>query len=185
MTTITASTPRETYTIADKSFSIYQPFATGDTITEGEASQLNQVYAENIRNNQAKAVKAAVAANTFDQDAFQSIIDAYMASYQMGVRTATVGRTTDPVMAEAMEIAKDKVKAAIVKAGGKVKDYKAADIAARAKTAIESGKYPDIMTTATAIVAARNAVSSTDASEDATLAAPPVAKAPKAAKAAA
>ncbi len=109
MPEITDSTPRSQVTIADKTFSVPQPFAEGHVLNANEASTLNQTYAENVRNNKAKSVKEAVAAGTFDQDVFQGAIDDYCAGYEFGVRTGG-GRTGDPVMQEAMDITRDLVR---------------------------------------------------------------------------
>ena len=46
-------------TIAGQTFAVLQPYAEGHTITEAEAKALNQVRAENVRNNMAGKVKAA------------------------------------------------------------------------------------------------------------------------------
>lgn len=114
MPEITNDTPRSQVTIAEKTFSVPQPYAAGHVLNANEASALNQTYAENVRNNKAKAVKEAVAENKFDQDVFQGQIDDYCSSYEFGVRTGG-GRTGDPVMAEAMDITRDLVRKTLAK----------------------------------------------------------------------
>lgn len=136
MTAIDASTPREDYTIAGKTFSIFQPYYTGHVLTEGEASQLNQVFAENVRNNRAKWVTELVETDAFDQESAQEALDEYMTSYEMGVRTGG-GRIGDPVVAKAVDLARQKVREAIAKAGRKITDYTAKDITERAKQAVQ------------------------------------------------
>lgn len=136
MPNITAETPREDYTIAGQTFAIYQPYEAGHVLSEGEASQLNQVFAENIRNNRAKWVTELVEAGSFDQDSAQEALDEYMDSYEMGVRTGG-GRIGDPVLSKAVDLARGKVREAILKAGRKITDYTAKDITDRAKQAVQ------------------------------------------------
>jgi hypothetical protein len=154
------TTPRETYTIAGKTFTIVQPFAEGHPLTGGQASALNQVFAENMRNNFAGKVKEAVDAGTFDADVFQGQLDDYMADYEFGVRTGGGGRTSDPVQAEAMNIARDAVRRAIVAKGHKLADVKASTISELAKGVLARGDATanDILATARARVEATKAI---------------------------
>jgi hypothetical protein len=146
MPDITPYTPRESYTIAGQLFSIPQPYKAGHIVTEGEASQLNQVYAENVRNNKAAKVKELVEAGTFDQEVMQGQIDDYCDSYEMGVRSGGGGRSSDPVMAEAMNIARDLVRKALKKAGYNLSDVTAGQVSERAKRAVQDN--PQIVETA-------------------------------------
>jgi hypothetical protein len=139
---VTKDTPREDITIAEKTFSVPMPYVAGHQLTEGEADQLNQVLHENIRNNYAKKVKDAVTGSTFDQATMQSELDDYSVSYEFGVRSGG-GRISDPIEREAMTIAKELVKAKIREKGGKVADYKAADITELAEGVV--ARYPEIM----------------------------------------
>lgn len=134
---MTSTTARDSITIAGKTFTVPQPYEAGDTLKANEASALNQTYAENLRNNFASKVKAAeeaakTAGTELDLETLQSELDTYADEYEFGVRTGG-GRTGDPVMAEAMDIMREKVRKAIKKAGGNLKDHKPADISARAK----------------------------------------------------
>lgn len=150
MPEISDSTARESYTIAGKTFSIPMPFGAGHVLTDGEASQLNQVFAENVRNNLAAKIKEHTEAGTFDQDVMQGSVDDYCATYEFGVRTGG-GRTGDPVVAEAMNIAREMVREAIKKQGKyKLSDITAKQISDLAKSTIE--KNPKIMETARARV---------------------------------
>jgi hypothetical protein len=150
MPEITSDTPRETYTIAGESFNVPLPYAVGHALTEGEANALNQTWAENIRNNLAGKIKEAKEAGSFDAEVFQGTVDDYADGYEFGVRTGG-GRTGDPVMAEALTIARDLVRKAIVKQGKyKLADVKAAQITSLAKGLIE--KNPTILETAKARV---------------------------------
>jgi len=155
-----SGTPRDNVTIAGKIFSVPQPYFEGHTLKANEASALNQVFAENIRNNFAAKVKEADAAGTFDHSAHPAKLDEYASAYEFGVRTGGGGgRISDPVEVEALGIARDKVRKQIVKQGGKLSDYSAKAISAKAAEVL--AKHPEWRETAKAIVAAR-----TEAGED-------------------
>ena len=149
MPEIHTTTPRETYTIAGESFSIPQPYKHGHSLTEGEASQLNQVYAENVRNNLAGKVKEQKETGAFDQEVFQGTVDDYCEGYEFGVRTGG-GRTGDPVRAEAMNIAREAVRKAIRDKGHKLADVSSATITKLASNYLE--KTPSILAIARARV---------------------------------
>jgi hypothetical protein len=157
------ATPRETYTIAGEQFEIFTPYVGGHALTEGEASQLNQVFAENIRNNRAKLVSELKEAGTFDAAAFQAELDDYMKSYEMGVRTGGGGRSSDPVTTAAMDLARTKVREAIVKAGGKIADYSAKDISEKAREAVN--RNPKFLEIARAQVEMAESLTLTDGSD--------------------
>lgn len=109
-----------TITIAGKAFNISDRYEEGHELTAGEASALNQTLRENVRNNLAKKA-----------DLTQEGVDEYAGSYIFGVRTASgVGRTADPVMAEFMRLARDKIKTAL-KAANKKADSEAINAAAK------------------------------------------------------
>lgn len=127
-------------------FSVPAPYNAGaHELTEGEAKTLNQTLAENVRNNFAKRVTAEK--ETAEREgrepainALQADLDAYTDAYEFGVRQGGGGggRTADPVGVEAMELARADVRAALVKAGKKLKDYKAAVISEAAKKLVDS-----------------------------------------------
>ena len=157
MPTIDSNTPRESLTIAGETFTAATPYAAGDVLTAGEASALNQTRLENLRNNFATKVKAAKETGTFDAEVFQATLDDLNAEYEFGVRRGGGGgRSTDPVMAEAMSIAREKVRAAIVKKGIKLADVSAAQITEHARKAIEAN--PSIMDLARSRVAAASEI---------------------------
>lgn len=137
------SAPREASTIAGETFQVAKPFAEGAslTLTAGLASTLNQVFAENVRNNFAAKVKAAKEAGAFDLAAFQGQLDTYMGEYEFGVRRGGGGRTSDPVAKEALSIVRDLVKAAYAKKGATVSDK---DVTAKAKELLANVEDPKI-----------------------------------------
>lgn len=99
-------------TIAGLVFSVLQPYAAGHVVTEAEAKALNQVRAENIRNNCASKVKAANEGTAKEGEPTKDTIAAYVETYDKGYEftLASVGggkRPTDPVEVEALKIARD------------------------------------------------------------------------------
>lgn len=133
----------EQITIAGEIFSAPVRYQEGHELTAGEASALNQTFHENLRNNFAKKVKDAKDAGTFNLDELQEEFSQYAEEYQFGVRTGGGGATRDPVMTEALNIAKAKVRAALKQKGVKVSDVQASAITEAAKNVI--AKYPEIM----------------------------------------
>lgn len=117
----------EQITIKGQLYNVPLRYAAGDELTAGEASALNQTFHENIRNNLAKKAE--------EGQLDQAGVDAYAADYQFGVRTG--GASRDPVMSEAMRIAKTKVTAALKSAGKKVSDYETSAINDAAKALID------------------------------------------------
>ena len=87
MVEYTNETPRKDITIQKATYSIAMPFAEGHVCTQNEANALNQLLAENCRNNFSARFKDG---NVPSQEEF----DAYVAGYQFGVRSVS---TTDPV----------------------------------------------------------------------------------------
>jgi hypothetical protein len=83
-------------TILGLRFNVQSPYSAGHVCTKGEAAALNQKRLESIRNH--LAVKAK------DGALIQADVDAYAASYVFGERTRR--RTNDPVVAEALELAR-------------------------------------------------------------------------------
>jgi hypothetical protein len=103
-------------TIAGVAFEVLQPYAAGHTVTEAEAKALNQVRAENIRNNCASKVKAATEGTAKEGEPTAANIAEYVQAYDAGYEftLASVGggkRATDPVEVEALRIARDQFSA--------------------------------------------------------------------------
>lgn len=144
----------EQITIASHSFTVPVRYEEGHELTAGEASALNQTYHENLRNNFAKKVKDA--GDSPDLAALQAELDAYAAEYQFGVRAAGVGVTRDPVLSEAMRIARKMVGEMLKKTGKKASDYEASALNQAAKNLID--KTPAIMETAKQRVAEQQAL---------------------------
>ncbi len=95
-------------TIQGVQFTVPQPYSAGHEINEGEAHALNQVMAENIRNNFSAQIKSA---KEEGKTIGQAELDAYVANYKFGVRSG--GVRVDPVTAEMNRLAKAGVIAAI------------------------------------------------------------------------
>jgi len=98
-------------TIAGQTFAVLQPYAEGHTITEAEAKALNQVRAENVRNNMASKVKAAAEGTAKEgeptADNIVDFVSAYDAAYVFTLASVGGGRkSTDPTEVEALKIAR-------------------------------------------------------------------------------
>ena len=125
----------EQITIAGNTFNVPVRYEEGHELTAGEASALNQTYHENIRNNLAKLAKEGLLS--------QEKVDEYAGQYQFGVRAAGAGVSRDPVMSEAMRIAKKQIAELLKKSGKKVGDYTVETINGAAKALL--AKDPAIM----------------------------------------
>ncbi len=146
-------------TVAGKTFNMPLLFTEGQEITlsAGEASQFNQVFHENIRNNFAKKVKDADTEGKFSQEDFQALIDKYAEDYEFGTRKSSGPRTpSDPVAKEALKIAIEAIHNHIRSQGKKPTDFKVESIKALAAKLVE--QRPDITEKAKAIVAERQVV---------------------------
>jgi hypothetical protein len=162
----------EQITIAGHSFSVPLRYEEGHELTAGEAAALNQTYHENLRNNFAKKVKDAAGNGKLNVSELQSELDAYAESYAFGVRTASSGGgvTRDPIMKEAMNIARGMINTALQKknaerkrAGQPAVSVDAAVKTAKAKQLVET--RPEIMELARTRVAEAQAAASDDLSD--------------------
>ena len=141
----------EQITIAGHSFNVPVRYEEGHELTAGEASALNQTYHENLRNNFAKKVKDA--GETPDLAALQAELDAYAEAYAFGVRTGGGGGVSrDPVMSEAMRIAKKQIGDLIRAKGKTTKDYEPSAITEAAKQLLQRPQGAQIMEVAKARV---------------------------------
>ena len=141
---ITAETPTTGITIAKHTFQVFKPYAIGHALTEHEASAMNQLFSENIRNNFAPKVKEHSEAGTLEPEALQAALNEYQASYEFGLRRGRPAgvqgprKSADPVGARAMELAREAVRKRIRDLGGNLKDYTGKEISERARKAVES-----------------------------------------------
>jgi len=142
----------EQITIAGHEFNVPVRYEEGHELTAGEASALNQTYHENIRNNLAKRAKEGTLT--------QADVDAYANEYQFGIRAAGTGVTRDPVMSEAMRIAKKQIGELLKKSGKKASDYTTETINGAAKALL--AKDSTIMDLARQRVAEQQSLASAD-----------------------
>lgn len=98
MVNFTEETKRKSITIAKEEYTIAQPFAEGHVCSQNEANALNQLLAENCRNNFAEKVKKGVAEGAKPA---QEEFDAYVAGYEFGIRSVS---SSDPVLKEMRKI---------------------------------------------------------------------------------
>jgi hypothetical protein len=154
----------KTITISGKEFQVTEPYAAGHAITEAEAKALNQVRAENIRNNMASKVKAAYAEEGRKEDdptpeTIGALVAAYDSEYLFTLASVGGGRkTVDPVESEANRIAKTLLTAALRGKGTTVKALteKIGEDAVAAKIAEIAGR-DDVVKEARKVVKAREA----------------------------
>ncbi len=159
---MTDATPNtKTLMIQGESFEVSMPYAEGHPLTAVEAKVLNQTRCENIRNNQAKAIKEAKEANTFNHEATIKIIDAYDAAYSFAMPGAgAIRRTMDPVEKEARAIARNLIASKLKEKGRTMKDAISTD-KGKAKVADAIDKYaehPKVIAAAKKVVADRAAL---------------------------
>lgn len=114
----TEDTPRSEITVQGLGLTVPTPFTEGHVLAENEAKVLNQTLAENLRNNFAKTVKAAIAeagddVDAVDIEALQAKFDEYIVGYEFGVRSITGRTTRDPIERQIIIEAKSRVKEAL------------------------------------------------------------------------
>jgi|SRR5215207_3210278 len=127
------STPRAEVTIQGAVFALPTPFAAGHSLTEGEASAMNQLLAENVRNNVAGKMKAR--AEKGEVQITQAEVDAYVAEYEFGIRKVGGGEARlTPVEREANRIARDRISAALKERNQKVEKEVMAELVAKLAT---------------------------------------------------
>ena len=109
----------KTITIQKIPFDISTPYAEGHACTEAEAKALNQTRSENIRNNQAKLIRAAQEAAGVDAEGnanplapevmkeLVASVKAYDKAYVFTLASVGGGRKSrDPIEVEAMKMAR-------------------------------------------------------------------------------
>jgi hypothetical protein len=112
-------TPRQNITIQGAQFTIPTPFTEGHVLTAGEASQMNQLLTENVRNNLSGKAKARAEKN--EAALTQDEVDAYVSEYEFGERKAGSGEARlSPEEREARRIARERISAALKQKGVKV-----------------------------------------------------------------
>ena len=107
---ITQETPRAEITIKGGTFLAPEPYAEGHVLTANEASAMNQLLHENLRNNFAKKVELALEEVSgkvadLDMETLQAAFDEYAQGYEFGVRKASTRTAVDPVERELYKIA--------------------------------------------------------------------------------
>lgn len=131
---IKADTATKLITVQGVKVSVPQPYTEGHVLTENEANALNQVLAENLRNNQASQMRKVKdqcekdgTEYKPDPEAVQKEMDEYVTEYEFGVRKAGAASTAhlDPVEKEMQTMAKNAIKTALQSKGYKLKDVPA------------------------------------------------------------
>lgn len=96
------------FTIQGNKYVVPSRFDEGHVLTAGEASALNQLYVENVRNNMGSKIKAASEAGEFDLADFRDKVFEYASTYNFGVRA--IAQPKDPVMTRARKLVIDALK---------------------------------------------------------------------------
>lgn len=128
-------TPRRPFRIQGVGLEVPAPFNEGHTCTAAEASALNQILAENVRNNCADKIKKALNGaepSSLDKKALgdlQGQVDEYVGAYEFGQRRGGGGGgARDPIEKEMMNLARQTVKKAMAAKGIPAKDQDAKEI---------------------------------------------------------
>lgn len=104
---------KDKITISGNAYDVPSPYTEGHVLTANEASALNQVFHENLRNNLVKKLEGKSAEEA------QGIVSEYAQNYEFGARVG--GFTSrDPVLTEALNMCRDVVKNALRKKGYKL-----------------------------------------------------------------
>lgn len=108
--------PTQNIKIAGMIFPIPKPYTSGHVLDELEAKALNQLFAENVRNNCSKMVKEAAPADgqalsVEETSALRSKLMAYAESYHFSARAPK--EPQDPAVALARKLAAEEYRAAL------------------------------------------------------------------------
>lgn len=117
----------KTIVIQGKSFTVTQPYDEGHTLTAAEARALNQVRAENLRNNFANTVKAVNDGKegNIGEENLEAEFAKYDSEYSFAMPGAGAKPKLDPIEREARKIAKEVLAAQYAKEGRKMTDVPA------------------------------------------------------------
>lgn len=149
-------------TIAGQSFNVRQPYAAGHVVTDAEAKALNQVRAENIRNNMATKVKTAFGdapTEELNVETIGQIVAEYDAAYEFTLASVGGGRkSADPVESEARKIATAILTQALRQKGTTLKAMRDRNADAIEAKIAEIAERADVVKQAKANVKAREAM---------------------------
>ena len=123
-------------TIQGVSVEVAQPYVAGHPVTEAEAKALNQVRAENIRNNMAAKVKEikgdSEELSQEQLDAIAAAVSKYDAEYVFNLASVGGGaRSTDPLEVQTRSLARQLVSNSAKQQGLKLKDIDKEVLAAK------------------------------------------------------
>lgn len=150
----TSNAERRQFGISGVTVSIPAPFKEGHQCNEHEAGVLNQVLAENCRNNKREEV-VELLKNGGSTDQVQALVDAYVVDYDFGQRRLS-GPRLDPVESSAMELATEVARRAAKKRGEKLADISASDMRKRAADILAGEHGPALRARAETIAKAKD-----------------------------
>ena len=127
--------------IAGEMFEIADKYAEGHNVSVNEANALNAVRRENIRNNQAKFIKANQELEKPESaKKMQNLIDKYAETYEFGLRA--VREAVDPVTKVALRLARAAVRQTLKDNDlSKNEDYGKEWVEEKANAVIETQPY--------------------------------------------
>lgn len=153
---------RKEITIAGHNFLVAQPYAAGHVVNDAEAKALNQVRAENIRNNMATKVKLAFGdapTEEINADTIGQIVTEYDAAYEFTLASVGGGRkSVDPVESEARKLATAILTQALRQKGTTLKAMRERNPDAIDAKIAEIAERADVVKQAKANVKAREAM---------------------------
>lgn len=148
MVAFNENTVKKNITISEVVYAIPQPFAEGHVCTANEANALNQLLAENCRNNFSPKVKKAEGEKPSQED-----FEKYVASYEFGVRSVS---SSDPVQKEMKAMVEAALNEALKKRGSSKAAMSKEDYDNQVQAAIEAN-YDALFAKATQIIELRSA----------------------------
>ena len=158
MIEVTSETPRKPTTIQSINFNCPQPYEEGHQCDSNEARALNQTLLENVSNNFAQKIKKLVESiegiekpQELAEDQVKELrtrFDAYCDDYEF---FSGGGRESDPVRAQAMDLARKEVRRALKRKGVTLSEVPSEQITELAKNAVAT--KPAFMEEAARIVA--------------------------------
>lgn len=149
-------------TISGETFTVPTRYVAGHVLTAAEATALDQLYQNNLRNNFTKRVTDAQANGGFDLNALQEELDRYATTYEFGKRR-TKASTIDPAMVEARKIARQQIRLWVEASGKKLADYKPSAISSLEKKLIDMD--PSILRQARVNIEVKKAAAEKDLSD--------------------
>lgn len=125
--------------LAGNQYAIKAPYAEGHTLTANEAHALNQLRAENVRNNMNAQFKKAAEENKELPTADD--VSAYDDAYEFGSKKSRIATSVDPVGAAERKIVEATLRAFFASKGQSWKNLDKDQKDAYIQRVVDSGRY--------------------------------------------